>query len=644
MVAVFLALAGPIVAQDAALRLSAWFGDHMVLPRETSVPLTGRARAGAEVLVTTSWSDAEARTRVGADGRFTVALRTPVAGGPHEFAVRCGDQRIAVRDALVGDVWLGSGQSNMQMAVGPMGGWQNGVADWQQEVAAARHEQLRLFTVGRRAAAAPVDEVEGEWQVCSPESVKAFSATAYFFGRRVQRESGIPIGLVVASWGGTVIEAWMRDRALAPFTEFADAVASLRVVAGSEDVQARAFAGWWQQVAQQEPRSAEDPRHDDAAWREVALPHAWSQHELASFDGIAWYRRRVEIPAAWAGRELLLQLGAIDDMDTVWFAGERVGGRELPGHARERREYRIPARLVAAGPAVLAVRVVDTGGEGGILGDAEAMRLSPVAGEGGSISLADGWRFARGAELRRLPTFPRRVGDEPNVPTVLWNGMVAPLASFPFRGVLWYQGESNRLRAEQYSRLFPAMIEDWRAAFGRELPFYFVQIAPYGYGGDTGEAFALRLAQQAALRLPATGMAVTVDIGDPGDIHPTDKQTVGDRLARLALRDVYGRGDLVADGPVLRSVRAADGSLRIEFGNAEDGLRTRGDGPGAFEIAGEDGVFHPARARIDGGAVVLRADAVPAPVHARYCHAAAAAGTVWNAAGLPLAPFAASAR
>jgi sialate O-acetylesterase len=344
------------------------------------------------------------------------------------------------------------------------------------------------------------------------------------------------------------------------------------------------------------------------------------------------------VPAAWAGRELVLMLGPIDDMDSVWFAGHKIGGAEEAGHWARPREYRIPGERVAGGTAVLSVRVLDTGGEGGIGGDAEGKRLFPASGEQGGIGLAGAWRFARGARLDALPAFDEPRRNDPNQPTALWNGMLAPLCGWPLRGAIW-SGRVQPWRAEQYARLFPALIRDWRRAFGSELPFYFVQIAPFAYGNDQGESFRLRLAQTAALALPATGMATTTDVGEADDIHPRQKRPVGERLARLALRHAYGQRDVVADAPSVHAVVARGNALRVEFQGADGGLRCEPGGPRHLEVAGADGVFPAAVAAIDGASLLVQSDQVAMPLQVRYCHAAAAIGGLANAAGLPVGPF-----
>lgn len=621
-------------AQQAAFAPARIFGDHMVLPRGARAPLFGQGPPGATVRAWGSFGGPTATTRVDANGRWLLELSTPTQPGPHRVLLTCGAETFVFDDVLLGDVWLASGQSNMEMPVGNVGGWRSGVRDWQQEVAAADHPQLRLFTVRQRIALGPVTELDGQWQVCSPATVANWSASGYFFGRELLRHGKGPIGLVVSAWGGTVCEAWTGPNALAAFAEFAPALARQQdyLRSGGADGQDAMTKAFWDAVAARDPVPASDTP-------DVELPDRWSRTGLADFDGVACYRRTVTLPVAFRGRALWLELGQIDDCDTAFVNGQRVGGIERHGAWQTPRRYLVPATTVAlrSDDVELMVRVLDTGGEGGIVGPAAALRLYPDGEPAAAISLAGVWQRQRGAAMAELPPFPHPLDTNPNAPGVLWHGMIEPLVPFPFAGVIWYQGESNVGRAAQYARLFPAMIADWRTAFGRDLPFFFVQIAPWSYANDRGQAADLRLAQAAALALPNTGMVVTMDIGDPADIHPLDKQSVGRRLALQALAKVYGDA-VVADGPRATAVTAAGGALRVRFTGVEGGLVA--DGPIlGFEVAGIDRNFVTATARIDGDSVLVRSDAVPSPVHVRCGQAAAGALNLRNGHGLPVWPF-----
>lgn len=621
---------GCVLGQEAPLRLARLFSDHMVLPRGETTLVKGFAGAGREVVLEAAWLDVPVKGTVDASGAFALPLPAPKGDGPFRFEVACGATRVAVEDVIVGDVWLASGQSNMEMSVGPSPTGPRGVDNWEAECAGSDLPKLRLFTVRRCVSAHPEQDVVGEWRVCTPESARAFSATAFFFGRDLALRGKGPIGVVASSWGGTLCEAWTRAEGLAEFPEFAPAVERVRERGKDAGGSERRRAAFWSAVLEA------DVAGEGSAV--VAMPHVWSKHDLGAHDGVGVYRHEVVVDKAWEGRDLLVQLGPIDDMDVVLWDGKRIGGVGEMGRWSEPRAYRVPASSVTSGAHRLTALVVDASGEGGMAGTAESFRIGPVEGSLGSLSLAEGWTFRMGPSLRELPPLPDGTLSNPNEVTVLWNGMIAPLAPFPFAGAIWYQGESNRDRAAQYARLFPAMIRDWRGVFGREMPFLFVQIAPFGYSGDRGQTFELRLAQEAALSLPAVGMAVTTDIGDPRDIHPRQKRLVGERLAAQARWIRYGEPQAGLVPPRAQSASIEGNEVVVSFVGA-DTWRVGKGGPSGFEVAGADGVFKRAVARVDGAKVRVACTEAPEPSRIRYAASATAMADLWNEFDLPLPPF-----
>lgn len=610
----------------AAFRTAGLYGDHMVLPGSRDVPIRGFGPAGAAVAVRGSWG-AAAETTIGADGRFTAALHTPAQPGPFEILLRSGAAEIVLHDVLVGDVWLASGQSNMEMPVGAHREWRGGVDDHEREIAAADLPQLRFFTVERAPRGLPADDVEGRWLVSSPKTAHECSAAAFFFGRELLRAGVGPIGLVVSSWGGTIAEAWTSETGLAAFPEFAAGIAAVKNT-GGESLAAQ----------QQAFRNALPTQPPAGAGKTVELPEKWSDGELRAFDGVAFYERTVSLPAAFVGQDLVLSLGVLDDEDTTWCNGTEVGDTRGDGSWARERHYRIPAALTNAADGLhLLVRLLDTGGEGGFTNAPAAMHLSLATDEHRQVPLAGPWQRRTGPSMGDLPPFPRDPQGNPNRPTVLWNGMMAPMAPFPFTGAIWYQGESNIGRAEQYSRLLPAMITDWRRAFATELPFYCVQIAPFGYSHDGDLTAELRLAQAAIEKLPHTGMAVTLDVGDARDIHPRNKQAVGRRLALLALADHYGK-HVLANGPRVTMAKRDGDVVKLTFDPATGGL-VLGDGAG-FELAGATGPFAPARASLsEQGQVVLQVPKGMVPARVRYAWGNVPAWSLKNTEGLPARPF-----
>ncbi len=629
----------------ASLKLPAIFSPGMVLQQNSVVPIWGWATPGERIEIRVSWSQTKSVGRTGDDGKWRIPIRVPAAvtvDGPQVIFI-LGDTRQQISDVLIGEVWLCSGQSNMEMLVGDVPGMLGGVTDWQKEIESADLPDIRLFNVPNAVSALPLDDCAGSWSRCSPETAKSFSATAYFFGREIHKRMNVPVGLITADWGGTPIQAWTSldgiraQEHLSPWVEVLDRMrnspAALKrdhdaaVAAWRADLDARdrGVGGGWMK-----------PVIDDSSWATIDAPGAW-RGELAPFDGIIWTRRAFTASADAAGKPGVVELGPIDDFDETWINGVKVGEHFEPGSHTVNRSYEIPGGVIREGANTVAVRIMDIVADGGMCGSPDSLRVR--LGDGSPpVSLAGQWRWSIGAPLSSLPARPRLPQPGPGVPTMLYNGMIASVAGYGIRGVTWYQGESNRAEAFAYRGMFRTMIEDWRQVWGRgAMPFYFVQIAPFNYGNDRGETAELREAQASALALPNTGMAVTMDIGDPADIHPRNKQEVGRRLALCALADTY-KQSVEFSGPVYKSMEVANGSVRLTFTHAL-GLAPADEPLTCFTIAGADRKFVPAEARIDGESVIVRSDAVPAPVAVRFGWGAADQPNLRNAAGLPAPPF-----
>lgn len=636
------AAAAPVPAQARELRLPALLSDHAVLQRGTAMRVWGHASSGAEVRATASWGH-EASSRADESGAFELRLQPPDAVGPHEVTITSGAHTRTLRDLWFGEVWVCGGQSNMEWTLGP--GVGKGIADWENEVAAADIPQIRVFDVPNVTSALLSFECDGAWKVCTPQNARTFSAVGYLFGRELQRELDVPIGLIVSCWGGTVAEAWTPEPTLVALGDFADGLEKVKVARTA--LAARPISVdqllWVAALHDKDPGEKggwKDAGFDDAAWPNAQVPGPWDG-EMAQFDGAAWYRRAVEVPAAWAGKDLCVSLGAIDDLDTAWFGGVRIGGMETGEPWSTPRTYTVPGKDVRAGKTTLVVRVIDTGGAGGFTGTPSDLWFGPADDEKARKALAGAWRMHKGASMQTLGAWPHKEGLGPNTPTVLYNAMIAPLANLAIRGAIFYQGESNVGAPLLYRRLFPAMIGAWRQTFRLpEMPFYYVQIAPFEYGARGPLAAFLREAQAMAMSSVAhVGMAVTMDIGDPKDIHPLNKQDVGKRLALWALADTYGRTEIDPHGPTLSGHTVVGDSVRLEMQHAS-GLTTKDGGPPQhFTVAGEDRVFHPAQARIENGAILVRSDAVRQPVAVRYAFGSADAGNLVNGSGLPASSF-----
>jgi sialate O-acetylesterase len=617
----------------------------MVLQRDLAIPIWGTAGPGEAVTVTLA--DRQARATADPQGAWKVSLGPFPAGGPHELTVSNG-RTITVRDVLVGDVYLCSGQSNMEWTVGAS-------RDAAAEMARANYPGLRHFAVPKAVQARPLGDLAGgEWQECRPQTVGSWTAVGYYFGRELHEALKIPIGLIHSSWGGTVCEAWTSAEALRTMPDFKAAVESIEATVDQlprlEKEYARKVAAWEKALQEMDAGRGkegkpgwEDPATDVSAWKQMELPTIWENAGLPDFDGIVWFRKDVIIPVTWTGKELTLSLGPIDDMDVTFWNGRRVGAIETAGQWQTPRVYKIPGEVVQPGKNALVVKVTDTGGAGGIYGKPEQMKLQ---GPGPAIALAGPWSYSIGLDFSKVPPKPPPPAfsaGNPNSPTALFNGMIAPLIPYGLKGAIWYQGESNVGRARQYQTLFPTMIRDWRSRWGvGEFPFLFVQLAnfmkPRDEPGESAWA-ELQEAQLRSLSVPHTGMAVICDIGDAADIHPRNKQDVGRRLAQWALATTYGR-PIVPSGPLYRSMSVEGGRVRIRFGNVGGGLVAKGGDLRHFAISGQDKKWVWAEAKIDGDTVVVFSEKVPQPAAVRYAWADNPEGcNLYNREGLPASPF-----
>jgi sialate O-acetylesterase len=630
------------------LELASVFSNNMVLQRNRPIPLWGRARGGLTVKV--RLGDASASTQANADGRWSVTLPALPAGGPFELNAQAGEQIITLCNVLIGEVWVCSGQSNMEW---PLSLCTNA----EEELARASHPQIRLLQVPKRLSGHPQDSIVGEWTVCSPETASAFTGVGYFFGRKLHQRLGVPIGLINSSWGGTIVEAWTSTEALSTQKELLEVFRqnheALTDLPKAQADYVRKLKEWEHAAYWEDPGNKGEglgyarPDFNDADWGTMATPGCWEGHGL-NIDGSVWFRREVSIDASWAGRELLLNIGAVDDYDTTYFNGVKIGGigAERPNPWSVPRQYKVDGSLVKAGRNVIAIRVFDRFGGGGLLGPAIEMNLRQEGEYESRIRLDGVWKYKieLALEPKIAPPMPLAppYGDNPNTLAALFNGMINPLIPYAIGGAIWYQGESNASCAYKYRRYFPLMIDDWRKRWGCDLPFLFVELANF-------EALQtkpvepqtwpeLREAQQMTLAWPKTGMASAIDIGEAGDIHPKNKQEVGRRLALSALHVAYGQS-LVHSGPLYQSSAIEGSGIRIHWQHVGGGLVARDAQLKGFAITGEDRNWVWAQAKIDGPSVLVWSDEVPRPVAARYSWANNPVGNLYNKEGLPASSF-----
>jgi len=629
------------------LSLPAIFTDNMVLQQKTDAPIWGKALPNSTVKIVPSWNRKEYSAQADATGKWKTTIATPTAGGPYQIKVSATNS-ITLNNVMIGEVWICSGQSNMEM---PLSGWGK-INNYEKEIAAADYPNIRLLQVEKATSSYPLDDVNissGGWQDCSPATITNFSATAFFFGRDLYQSMGIPIGLIHTSWGGTLAEAWTSREALMMMPDFRQRAEEFAQLPRDKEQQKDFFRKkseeWNDDVTSRDfgfknnEAVAAKASFPDDDWVSVSLPGQWENNGLPEFDGFAWFRKMIDIPENWEGNDLTLSLGAVDDSEVTWFNGEIIGSTDGAGTPRK---YLIPAEKVKKGNAVIAVRVLDTGGLGGFAGKETDLYIAPVGKETLRENLTEGWKFKTSVNLNDVGPQPQNNLNSPHNPSTLYNAMIAPVVPYAIKGAIWYQGESNAGRAYQYRTLFPLMINDWRTKWGYGFPFYFVQLANFmQQKEEPGESSwaELREAQMQTLHLEKTGMAVIIDIGDAVDIHPKNKQDVGKRLALLARDHTYGE-KIVAEGPRYDSYQIEDGCIRLFFKPSSSRPAIKGErGLKGFAIAGPDKKFVWADAVIEDGQVVVSSPDVPFPIAVRYAWADNPVCNLFNEAGLPASPF-----
>ena len=555
----------PVVPAEE-ISVPALFSDHMVLQQNKEVAIWGSGSPGGRITVEIAGLQKE--VIVPSDSNWAVRLDPVIAGGPYTLQI-AGADTLRFEDVYFGEVWLASGQSNME--------WSVRASDHAtEEIAAANHPMIRLFTVERTTRATPSNHVPSTgWEVTTPETIDSFSAVAYYFGRKLQQELGVPIGLIHSSWGGSPAEAWTRKDALGSFERFEERLQLLEqnpaALLGEGGDYTTLAESWLEQInlhdagyRDENPVWA-DPSLDDADWETFQAPSPWEPQGHAGYDGIGWYRTTISLTESPTRARLMVP--AIDDADITWVNGVEVGRTE--GYNLD-RAYTVPPEILQQGTNVIAIRVTDTGGDGGLRGAPEDYYIET---DNQDISLAGPWKFKRGNEPGSAP----RPLPVHHVPTALYNGMIAPLVPYTLQGTIWYQGESNASQAYEYRSLFRTMIQDWRSLWQDEFTFLFVQLANFRElqknPVEVHNWPELREAQNKALDLPKTGMAVTIDIGEADDIHPRNKQEVGRRLALAGLRVSYGK-DLIYSGPIMQEVKPDGQALMVYFEHTGSGLTT----------------------------------------------------------------------
>lgn len=636
--ALILALAA--IHPAAAGLLHATFQDHAVLQRGTPIPVWGTAKPRARVTVTLATSAATSArviARAGTDGEWQATLPALPAGGPYTLTAASSDgTRQTARDILIGDVFLCSGQSNMEYPT-------RLASDYDQDVNNANDTLIRLFHVQRFRGTAPRTTfgAGARWRVTSPQSVREFSAVCYFFGRALRPALGVPIGLIESAWGGSLIQAWIGPhsiRRLGGYDRYLDLLSLYRRSPAEAQQRWNAIAAQWWRAHDPAGTAWYAPRYDDSTWPTIVPGGTWREWNvprLQTFNGLVWLRKAVVLGARQAGERAVLSLGAIDQSDITWVDGVQVGaseGYDVP------RVYRVPAGVLHAGRNVIAVGVF--GGAGPLVPGA---RMTLKLADGTTLQLSGQWRYQTAAPMSTTGQIPRIPWQNQFGLTVLHDGMIAPLGATRVRGIIWYQGESDANQPKVYARLLPALIDDWRRQFGAQTPFLIVQLPGFGAYHTRPQASDWAQLREVERRVsaatPHTGLAVTVDIGSRRFLHPTDKQDVGQRLALLARALIY-RESVVGVSPSPVAAWRTGRQVTVRFDAHGSSLETEEwNRPIGFQLCDRAGNCGFAGAKQRGTEVVVDASSAPAAAMVRYCWGDSPICNLYDREGLPAVPF-----
>ncbi len=626
-----LVLAG-FAASGAEFRMNRLFSDHMMLQRDQPAVFFGFAPPNSKITVAFAGKSAECTAD--AEGKWRAQLPAFPAGGPFEAQITCGEKSIVLKDILLGDIWFCSGQSNMEMRL-------EEAMNPEKEIAAANDPLIRLLHVPKIGSHVAIDELmyARPWTLCTPETARIFSAPGYFFARELRRELKIPIGLINAGWGGAPIGHFVPRENRGQTAEDAKTKVAVEVLRQYDAALLKAIA-FEKNTEEQKKRSAVD--YPDSDWEKFTFIKAPKQKNLDQLCGIFQLRKTITLPEKWAGRDLVLRLGHNNYADRTYFNGEFVAGRsgiELPlqGKWDRNRIYVIPGKLVRTGANTLSIfwSEVEQGGLYGKFtynssGVSADISIAPKDEAAAAMPLLDDWKLQ---SIVELPRVPRTYGSS-------YNAMILPITRFPVKGAIWYQGESNAQSPWLYAEQFEKLAAAWRAEWNNPtLPIYAVQLAAHGAKRPNSLAEMREVQRELLDKVPYTGLATAVDIGDRGNIHPVNKQEVGRRLALLALNRTYGKKNIVDEGPLFDRAEYKEGKLLIHFRPNPSPLKVKGAKLSGFEIAGADGVYRPASAVIHGKTVELRSPDVPVPANARYLWDNVPEATLYNEADLPAFPF-----
>lgn len=609
----------------------------MVLQRDAKINIWGWAAPGEKAYV--KFNNKGYKTTTGTNGKWQVTLTPLKAGGPYTMVIRASNT-ITINNILIGDVWFCSGQSNMVL---PM---ERVKEKYPYEIENANYPQIRNFFIPTVANVSKTqdDLPPSKWVLADPKGVLTFGAATYFFARKIYEKYHIPIGIINSSVGGTPIQAWISADGLKQDQDYKYRVSQFEDTAYVNRLIQSSAVGPDKPAKELDKGLIETKKWFDTSyipreWHSFWLPGYWADQGIKGLNGVVWFRKEIDLPAAIANQPAKLFMGRIVDADFVYVNGVLCGSTT---YQYPPRRYNVAAGILKPGKNIIVVRVINTAGKGGFVPEKPYyMAIGNMR-----VDLRGDWQYKVGQAFEPIPENRIKTPfSAQNEPTGLYNTMVAPAINYNIKGVLWYQGEANTNRPEEYQNLLPELIADWRNKWHIDnLPFLYVQLPNFmetQYLPAESKWAILREGQLKTLAVPNTGMAVAIDAGEWNDIHPLDKKDVGERLALLAEKVAYGDQQVVASGPVFQSAKVEGNKIILTFNNTGSGLIAKGGGElEQFAIAGEDRKFVWATAIIEGDHVIVSSDDVPSPLYVRYAWADNPDGAnLYNKEGLPASPF-----
>lgn len=613
------------------VNLPALISNGMVLQRDQPILTWGWADAGENINL--NFNGKVYKTVTAPNGKWKITLPAMNAGGPYNMTIN-GKNSITINNILIGEVWLCSGQSNMEFTLMQ--------ERYPKEVAESENQNIRQFLVKRNWSYTIDSNVQSQagWQSANPQTVQDFTAVGYFFAKEIWEKYKIPIGIINSSLGATPIEAWMSEESLSEFPKFIERINLFKDRVKVEETlynNKSVLEEWYKNVNKNDKgKTWMQLNSEETGWKRITIPEYWEQQRLHKIFGAVWFRKEIDIPASFIGKEAILKIGTIIDDDVTFVNGIQIGTTE--GKSISRR-YIVPPNTFRAGRNVITIRVINRGRDGGLVPG----KHYEIVVDSQVIKLEGEWKYKVGYSSVPLPA--NKIVNFSREPSVLYNTMIAGLIPYTIKGILWYQGENNVPNAKEYQKLFPAMIADWRKQWGQgNFPFLFVQLAGYLAKSEEPQESTwaeLREAQRITLAVPNTAMAVAHDIGEWNDIHPLNKEDVGKRLSLAARHLAYGEKELVYSGPLYKKMTIKKNQVEIRFTHRGSGLMIKGGMElKHFAVAGSDQKFIWANARVKGKKIIVWNDKISNPLAVRYAWASnPEEANLYNREGLPASSF-----